>query len=171
MHTIIKITVMVTDATLKYVKKGQSIVIHQEQEALDNMTDWAKEKHDGSGLADASLKSQVPMKEAEFMVINFIKTHVEKDEAQLAGNSVHTDIAFLRKYMPSLWHHLDYKVVDVTSVRELCWRWFPDAYKKRPKKVLRHTALSDIEESMDELRYYMTTIFRKSPAIPNRGYR
>ncbi|QDZ19597.1 ribonuclease H-like protein [Chloropicon primus] len=168
-HTIIEIACLVTDGNLDAKHIGPSLVIHQSEDAIAGMNEWSKEHHAKSGLTERVRQSRVTMEEAEAEVLKFVQKHTEAGRAQLAGNSVHTDYAFLRRYMPRLHAYLDYKLVDVTTVKELARRWFPREFRKRPRKTLQHTAMSDIEESLEELKYYKTRMFKRIKKS-NGGY-
>ena len=102
--------------------------------------------------------SQISLQECERRMLEFIKKHTEKGKSCLAGNSVYTDKAFLMKYMPDFMQHLHYRIIDVTSIRRLCRRWYPKEYESIPKKENTHRALQDIKESTERLRYYKDTI-------------
>eukprot|EP00798_Chlamydomonas_sp_ICE-L_P007753 gene7753-935_t len=160
--TILEIAVIVSDGNLSIILEGPSLVIHHDESVLKDMNAWCKEHHGKSGLSQKVLDSTVSMAEAEEQVLDFISTHIKSSTAQLAGNTIHMDRSFLLKYMPDLIEHLNYRVVDVSSIKELARRWYPSVYKKAPRKVMAHTALSDIWESIEELQYYRSTIFIES---------
>lgn len=124
------------------------------------MGEWCQEQHKKSGLVDRCKKSLYYMPQAERLVLNFIKEHVEARQGVPGGNSIHVDMRFLSKDMPNLHNYLNYRIVDVSSVKELCKRWYPEEYARSPKKKNAHTALSDIYESIAELKYYRQTIFK-----------
>ncbi|KAI8320271.1 ribonuclease H-like protein [Martensiomyces pterosporus] len=158
--TIIEIACVITDGDLNVLEQGEDIVIHQPQEVMDAMNDWCKDHHGGSGLTEKVLGSKVTMAEAEHSVLGLVKRHCSKPRtAILAGNSVHADRAFLVRHMPRLTEHLHYRIVDVSSIKELARRWNPQAYKSAPRKKEAHRALDDILESIDELRYYKEHMF------------
>lgn len=139
---------------------GEEITIHHPDDVLLNMNPWCIDHHGKSGLAQAVRDSAVSLEEAEARTLAFMKQHIPTPgAAQIAGNSVHTDVAFMRKYMPSIIDYCHYRLVDVSSVGELCRRWFPRDYGRQPRKKSNHTALSDIKESIEQLKYYKKTIF------------
>ena len=125
------------------------------------MHEWCVEQHGLSGLTQKCRQSQLSVAECETQILDFLKKFAPPGECPLAGNTVSTDKRFLIHYMPDLVKHLDYKIVDVTSVRLLVERWYPEISKeKRPKKKSTHRALDDIKESIEELKYYRTVFFK-----------
>lgn len=159
-HTIIEIACIVTDGELSRCIEGPAIAIHHTDEVLSGMNEWCVEHHGKSGLTQRCKDSKIDLKEAEQQVLSFIKTYIpDENKGILAGNSIHVDRMFLNKYMPDLIKHLHYRIVDVSTVKELARRWFPSASRRAPKKVLAHTALSDVRESIQELQYYRKAIF------------
>ena len=141
-------------------EKGPSIVIHQSKEVMDGMNEWCVEHHGASGLTKAVLSSNIEMKEAEQSVLAFCQSLIPMaNTAPLAGNSVHADKAFLREQMPQLHDFLHYRIVDVSTIKELGYRWFPQKMRKQPKKQLCHRAMDDILESIEELKYYKRKLF------------
>ncbi len=156
---ILEIATVITDTELKVVEQGPELVIFQNDEILDNMNDWCKEHHSKSGLVDKIKASKINEIEAEQKTLEFIKKHVEPESAPLCGNSIHQDRNFLSRYMPQLHEYMHYRNIDVSSIKELTFRWFPNLPKF--KKAGKHTALEDILESIDELRYYREKIFVK----------
>lgn len=158
--TIIEVACIATDGDLNTAIEGPCTAIHHPDSVLDGMNDWCKEHHGKSGLTQRVRDSTVSMAEAEEALLDFISRHTEEGMAQLAGNSVHVDRMFLLKYMPRVTAYLSYRIVDVSSIKELSRRWFPNAYRKAPRKALAHTALSDIRESIDELKYYKKAVFK-----------
>ena len=158
--TIIEIAVILTDGELSRQIEGPAIAIHHSDEILDGMNEWCVEHHGKSGLTKRCRDSKIDLKQAEQEVLSFIKSYVpDQGKGILAGNSIHVDRQFLCRYMPELISHLHYRIVDVSTVKELAKRWFPSASRRAPKKVLAHTALSDIKESIQELQYFRRTIF------------
>lgn len=160
-HTIIEIACLVTDGNLGVKHIGPNLVIHHSEDVLENMNEWSKEQHAKSGLTERVRQSTTSMEDAETEVLEFMRKHTDSGFPQLAGNTVYTDMMFLRKYMPRVTEHLNYRLVDVSSVKELCKRWYPNDFRKRPRKTMQHTALSDIEESLEELKWYRKKIFKK----------
>jgi oligoribonuclease len=164
---LIEVAVLVTDAELNVLGDGIDVVIAPPAEELEallaGMADVVREMHTSSGLL-AELAGGVPMAEAEARVLQYVRTHVpDAGKAQLAGNTVGTDRGFLARDMPTLEGHLHYRIVDVSSIKELARRWYPRAYFNAPKKTGNHRALGDIRDSIDELRYYRETIFVPHP--------
>ncbi|XP_046377072.2 oligoribonuclease, mitochondrial-like [Haliotis rufescens] len=157
---ILEIACLVTDAQLNIVAEGPSLVIHHPDSALDAMDDWCTQHHGKSGLTEAVKKSKITLPNAEEEVLQFATTHTLPGVCPLGGNSVHADKVFLTKYMPRLANHLHYRIIDVSTVKELCRRWYPEKYEAAPRKKLCHRALDDIKESIEELKYYRSTIFR-----------
>ncbi|MBZ0116247.1 MAG: oligoribonuclease [Sandaracinaceae bacterium] len=157
---ILEIATIVTDGQLNVLAEGPEIVIHQPDELLGAMDEWNTKHHGASGLVDRVRASRVDEAAAETMTLELIGAHVPARSAPLAGNSIHQDRLFLAKYMPRLTAHLHYRNVDVSTVKELVKRWYPEAFEKRPTKRAAHRALDDIRESIDELRYYRKAVFR-----------
>lgn len=157
---IIEIAVLVTDGDLNLLAEGPELVIHQPDEILAGMDEWNRTHHGESGLVDRVRSSTLSELEAEAQILAFLKEHVRERQAPLAGNSVHQDRRFLSRYMTSLDAYLHYRLVDVSTVKELVGRWHPQAYANRPAKKATHRAMDDIKESIEELRYYRATAFR-----------
>jgi oligoribonuclease len=158
---IVEIAVIVTDGTLEERHEGPELVISQPDELLERMADVVKEMHATSGLTAAVRASQLSEADAEEEILAFVRQVVpEAGVAPLAGNSIHADRAFLRRYMPALNAHLHYRNVDVSTIKELARRWYPEALESAPNKGGGHRALADIRESIDELRHYRSTVFR-----------
>ncbi|KXZ56133.1 hypothetical protein GPECTOR_1g112 [Gonium pectorale] len=158
--TIIEVACIITDGELQRMVQGPATAIHHDDSVLESMNDWCKEHHGKSGLTQRVRESAVSLREAEDQLLAFIQEHVEENAAQLAGNSIHVDRLFLLKYMPRVTAYLNYRIVDVSSIKELSRRWFPKAYRKAPRKAMAHTALSDIKESIEELKYYRKAVFK-----------
>ena len=157
---ILEIAAIITDGDLEIVAEGPELVVHQPDEVLLAMDAWNTEHHGASGLIDRVRASNVSEAEAEAQVVAFMAEHVGERKAPLAGNSVHQDRRFLERYMPKVDQYLHYRIVDVSTVKELCGRWYADAYRHRPEKKNVHRALHDIRESIEELKFYQTTIFK-----------
>lgn len=161
---LIEIAALVTDADLNIIEEGVDIVIHAEDEQLSTMPDVVREMHERSGLTTEVRESTVTMGEAEQRVLDYIRRHVpDGRSAPLAGNSIATDRGFIARDMPTLDSHLHYRMVDVSSIKELCRRWFPRVYYAQPEKGLAHRALADVRESIRELAYYRRTAFVPQP--------
>ncbi len=161
---LIEIACLVTDGDLRVLGEGVDVVIHAEECALTTMLDVVRDMHARSGLTEEVRRSTVRLADAEKLVLDYVRTHVpEPRTAPLAGNSIATDRGFLARDMPELDGHLHYRMVDVSSVKELCRRWFPRVFFAKPEKGLAHRALADIEESIRELDYYRRTLFVAPP--------
>jgi oligoribonuclease len=157
---IIELAVIVTNAELEIIAEGPDLVIHQSDETLAAMDAWNTKHHGGSGLTERVRASTVSELEAEAQVVAFLgETCKGKDKPPLAGNSIHQDRRFIHRYMPTLDARLHYRLVDVSTVKELARRWYPALYEKRPAKNETHRALDDIRESIAELRYYRDHVF------------
>ncbi|MFJ6278713.1 MAG: oligoribonuclease [Actinomycetes bacterium] len=160
---LIEVAVIVTDSELNVLGEGVDVVIAPPPGALDSMGDFVRNMHTVSGLLD-DLPAGVSMEEAQDRVLRYITAHVpEPRRAQLGGNSVGTDRVFLARDMPLVVEHLHYRVVDVSTIKELARRWYPRAYFQAPEKSGNHRALGDIQDSIRELRYYRSTIFVPDP--------
>lgn len=156
---LVEIAVIVTDGDLAPVGAGLDLVIKPSPESLAQMNDFVREMHAASGLLDV-LDEGVSLAEAESQVLDYIKQYVpEPGTAQLAGNSVNQDKLFLQAYMPAITEHLHYRIVDVSSVKELARRWYPRVHGCAPAKGGTHRALDDIIESIRELEYYRRSLF------------
>ncbi|MFD0922942.1 oligoribonuclease [Saccharopolyspora rosea] len=161
---LIEIAALVTDADLNVLGEGVDIVIHAEDDVLAAMPDVVREMHDRSGLTEEVRRSAVTLAQAEQQVLDYIRQYVPDGRtAPLAGNSIATDRGFIARDMPRLDAHLHYRMVDVSSIKELCRRWFPRIYYAQPEKGLAHRALADVRESIRELAYYRRTAFVPHP--------
>ena len=161
---LIEIAVLVTDADLNVLGDGVDVVIHADDAALSSMIDVVTEMHTRSGLIEEVRASTVDVATAEMMVLDYIREHVKQAKtAPLAGNSIATDRGFIARDMPALDSYLHYRMVDVSSIKELCRRWYPRIYYGQPAKGLAHRALADIHESIRELQYYRRTAFVPPP--------
>ncbi|RZL76612.1 MAG: oligoribonuclease [Rhodococcus sp. (in: high G+C Gram-positive bacteria)] len=161
---LIEIAALVTDSELNVLGEGVDIVIHADDEALAAMPDVVTKMHENSGLTDEVRKSTVTLAEAEQQVLAYIREHVPvAGTAPLAGNSIATDRGFIARDMPDLDTYLHYRMIDVSSIKELCRRWYPRIYFGQPEKGLAHRALADIKESIRELKYYRKTAFAPEP--------
>jgi oligoribonuclease len=163
---LIEVAALVTDANLNILGEGIDVVIHTDDERLDDMLQVVREMHDKSGLTDEVRASTLTVKDAEDMVMEYITAHLpEPKSAPLCGNSIATDRGFLARDMHRLDTHLHYRMIDVSSVKELCRRWYPRTYYGQPAKGLAHRALADIKESIRELEYYRRTVFVPVPGL------
>ena len=161
---LIEIAALVTDAELNVLGDGVDVVIHAEDAVLDTMPEVVRQMHARSGLTDEVRRSTTTLAEAEQKVLDYIREWVpEPRTAPLAGNSIATDRGFIARDMLALDAHLHYRMVDVSSIKELCRRWYPRIYYAQPPKGLAHRALADIRESIRELAYYRGTAFVPQP--------
>lgn len=158
---LVEVAVIITDGQTNIVDEGIDLLIKPRAEALENMGDFVREMHTKSGLlAELETPAALDLAEAEKQVLEYIKRFVPgKGQALLAGNSVGTDKQFLEKEMPQVISHLHYRLVDVSSVKELAKRWYPRAFYNAPEKHGGHRALADIRESIQELRYYRKALW------------
>ncbi len=162
---LVEVACLVTDAELNVLGEGVDVVIRPPQEALDQMGDFVREMHTRSGLLPA-LESGTTLEDAQARVLAYVRTHVpEGRRAPLGGNTVSTDRVFLARDMPELEAHLHYRIIDVSSVKELARRWYPRAYFASPPKTGGHRALGDILDSIAELRYYREAVFQPQPGL------
>ena len=164
---LIEIAALVTDSDLNILGEGIDVVIHADDAALAAMPDVVVAMHAKSGLTDRVRESTITLEQAEQMVLEYVREHVpEANTAPLAGNSIATDRGFISRDMPILDAHLHYRMIDVSSIKELCRRWYPRIYFGQPPKEMTHRALTDITESIRELAYYRGTAFVPPPG-PN----
>jgi len=160
-HVIVEIAVLVTDVQLEPVDEGIDVVVHQSAEALGEMDPVVQKMHEKSGLLPAILASDVTLADAGVRALEYVRGHVPKaGTAPLCGNSIGVDRRFLDRQLPELDTYLHYRSIDVSSLKELCRRWYPEVYKGRPGKAEAHRALDDVRESIAELRYYREHILR-----------
>lgn len=160
-HAIVEIATLVTDDDLEVVAEGPDLVVHQPAAVLDGMDDVVRKMHTKSGLLEAIESSTLSLDDAGAATLQFIKQHVpEPGTVPLAGNSIGMDRRFLAAQLPEIERYLHYRSIDVSTVKELCRRWYPDVLAKAPEKAGGHRALDDIRESLAELKYYRSTVFR-----------
>ncbi|MCB0930415.1 MAG: oligoribonuclease [Mycobacterium sp.] len=165
---LIEIAALVTDSELNILGDGVDVVIHTDEAALDGMIDVVAQMHSRSGLIEEVRASSIDLATAETLVLDYIHSHVKAPKtAPLAGNSIATDRGFIARDMPTLDDFLHYRMIDVSSIKELCRRWYPRIYFGQPDKGLAHRALADIQESIRELRYYRRTAFVPLPGPSN----
>jgi oligoribonuclease len=161
---LIEVAALVTGPDLNVLGEGIDLVIHADDAALDAMPEVVREMHAKSGLTEEVRRSTVTMAEAEEAVLAYIKQFVPNPRtAPLCGNSIATDRGFLARDMPALDDFLHYRMIDVSSIKELARRWYPRVYFGQPQKGLAHRALADIRESIRELEYYRRTVFVPLP--------
>ena len=169
---LVEIAALVTDSELNVLGEGVDIVIHTTEAKLDAMLPVVRDMHASSGLAVEIRESTVTLAEAEKLVLDYIRTWVPvAGTAPLAGNSIGTDRGFLARDMPDLNGYLHYRMIDVSSIKELSRRWYPRIYFGQPEKGMAHRALADIKESIRELQYYRATAFVPQPGPTSEDVR
>jgi oligoribonuclease len=162
---ILEVAMVVTDADLNTIAEAPVYVVHQPDEVLDAMDSWNKATHGKSGLIEKVRESRLTESEVETRVLEFLKAIVPERTAPLAGNTVHQDRRFMARYMPAFDAYLHYRIVDVSTLKELARRWRPDVLAGVAKEG-RHEALADVYESIEELRYYRRTFLRAEADPP-----
>ncbi|NUP25489.1 MAG: oligoribonuclease [Nocardia sp.] len=161
---LIEVAALVTDSDLNVLGDGVDIVIHADDAALAAMPEVVADMHARSGLTEEVRQSTVTLADAERQVLDYVKQYAPTARVvPLAGNSIATDRGFIARDMPELDAHLHYRMIDVSSIKELCRRWYPRIYFGQPEKGLAHRALADIKESIRELEYYRRTAFVPAP--------
>lgn len=163
--TILEIGVCVTDGQLNVVAEGPAIAIHHSKKTLEGMESWSRFHHGKSGLTEACRKSKTSMKAAEEAILQFVKTYCKEKTAPLCGNTVWQDRRFLVKYMPRIESYLHYRMIDVSSLKELVLRWYPKDHKLPRVKHHAHRVEDDIRESLRELRHYREKVFVPIPEL------
>ncbi|WP_061964081.1 oligoribonuclease [Demequina aurantiaca] len=159
---LVEVACLVTDAELNVLGEGVSVIIKPSPEALEQMGDFVTNMHVESGLLP-ELAGGTTMEDAQRQVLDYVRAHVPHGKAPLAGNTVGMDKMFLDRDMPELMDHLHYRVVDVSSIKELVRRWYPRVFFNAPDKTGNHRALGDIQDSIRELRYYREVVFVPQP--------
>ena len=160
-HVIVEVAAIITDGNLNVIGEGIDLVVHATEAELAEMDDFVTNMHANSGLDKEIRESTTTLREAEDAVLALIAEHCDPEHpAPLAGNSIATDRTFIRAYMPRLDEALHYRMIDVSTIKELSRRWFPRAYYNQPDKGRAHRALQDIIESIRELDYYRRSVFR-----------
>ena len=160
-HVIVEVAAVITDAELNILDDGIDLVVHATEEQLAEMDDFVTTMHANSGLDKEIRESTLTIEEAEEAVLKLVEKHCDPNHpAPLAGNSIATDRAFIRAYMPRLDTALHYRMIDVSTIKELARRWHPRAYYNQPDKGMAHRALQDIIESIRELDFYRRSVFR-----------
>jgi len=160
---IIEIATIVTDKNLNVLEEGPDLIIHQPDGILETMDQWCVTQHGASGLTQAVKESTVSLKEAERQTLEFVARFCPPKACPLCGNSICFDRRFIMHYMPGLNAHLNYRNVDVSSIKELAYRWYPSATRQVKKETI-HRAMDDIRESIDELRHYRSVLFKEPNA-------
>jgi oligoribonuclease len=169
-HTIVEIASLVTDDELQIVAVGPDLVVHAEPAQLEAMDEVVRTMHETSGLLDEMARSTLTLEDAGRQTLEFLKAHVpQPGTVPLCGNSIGTDRRFLAAQLPDIEHWLHYRSIDVSTIKELARRWYPDAHSSAPAKKGAHRALDDIRESVAELEYYRKAIFAvpPEPATPD----
>lgn len=157
-ESIIEIATIVTDSELNIIATGPNLAISVSEELISGMDEWNTEHHHASGLVDRIRSEGVSLEEASQQTCEFLETYIERGRAPLCGNSIHTDRAFLAKEMPQVLDLLHYRLIDVSTIKELANRWYPEVQRYQKKEA--HRALDDIIESIEELRHHRATLFK-----------
>lgn len=160
---ILEIAIIITDSELNILDESIDIAIQQPREILDNMNDWCKEHHGQSGLTQRSLNSTTTLNDARKMIYKLIRKYTEEKQGLLCGNSVYVDRMFLKKFFPKIESYLNYRIIDVSSIKELAKRWYGKEvgeFLEHKKIDLTHRALDDIKWSINELKFYREKIFK-----------
>jgi oligoribonuclease len=161
---LVDVAVVITDSELTVLDDGLDILIATDADKLAGMEEIVREMHTSSGLLEALGSATTTLEDAEQQVLDYVKRFVpDRRKAPLCGNSIATDRSFIVRYMPKLDDHLHYRMIDVSSIKELARRWYPRAYFNSPAKTGGHRALADIIDSINELRYYRETVFVPAP--------
>ena len=161
---LIEVAAIVTDAELVPLDDGVDVIIHVDDDALQSMLPVVRDMHASSGLTEAVRASTITLGDAERQIVDYVRGHVpEAKTAPLCGNSIATDRGFLARDMPELDGYLHYRMIDVSSIKELARRWYPKVYFAQPQKGLAHRALADVRESIQELIFYRRTLFVPEP--------
>lgn len=158
-EVILEIATIITNNSLEIISNGPNFAIHQPDEALDSMSDWCKKAHTASGLIQAVKNSKITVTQAQEETLEFIKNYSKENESPLCGNSIWNDRAFLKKYMPTIDGYLNYRMIDVSSIKEVINRWYPESKKAHFPKPDNHRAAEDIFYSIEELKHYKTYFF------------
>ena len=166
-HVIVEIATLLTDDELNIVAEGPDLVVRADDAELAQMDDFVQTMHTKSGLLNEIRESQLSLEQAGRETMAFLSEHIkEARTVPLCGNSIGTDRRFLSAYLPEIEEFLHYRSIDVSTVKELCRRWYPQAYDAAPAKGEMHRALDDIRESIAELRYYRSTVFAGVAGLP-----
>ncbi|PAA85001.1 hypothetical protein BOX15_Mlig025658g1, partial [Macrostomum lignano] len=155
---IMEMACLVTDKDLNVLAEAPTMVLHIESNLLNSMDKCCTEHHGKSGLTERCRASRTSLSEAQSAMLDFVRQYTVRGACPLAGNSIHVDAAFLRKYMPDFMAQLHYRIIDVSTVKELCKRWYPGL--QAPAKLGSHRALADIQESIRELQFYRQQVFQ-----------
>jgi oligoribonuclease len=163
-HVIVEIATLITDDDLNIVAAGPELVIHATEDQLSRMDQVVVDMHTKSGLLEQIRASTVTLEEAGAQTLAFLNEHLEAGKVPLCGNSIGMDRRFLAEYLPEIENFLHYRSVDVTTIKELARRWFPEALESAPRKEIAHRALDDIKESIKELSHYREVVFINPPS-------
>jgi oligoribonuclease len=164
---IMEIASLVTDSELEIIAEGPSLVVHNSEAQLETLSEWSRDFFGRNGLIERVRASTVDVADAERQTLDFVREHTLPGVAPLCGNSVHHDRAFLLRHMPRLCEHLHYRIIDVSTIKELVDRWYPASEIAPPPKAESHQALADIRESVAELRYLRQVFFRPPEVSPD----
>jgi oligoribonuclease len=159
-HVIVEIAALVTDDDLEPVDDGIDLIVHQPPSALAEMDDFVRNMHTKSGLLPEIEASTLTLADAGAQVLDYVRGHVREGKSPMCGNSIGVDRRFLDRQLPELDRYIHYRSIDVSSLKELCRRWYPVVYKGRPGKTETHRALADVRESIAELKYYREQMLR-----------
>ncbi len=157
---VLEAAILLTNKDLEIVAEGPSLIIQQPAELFQKMDSWNQNHHSKSGLWKSVLESKVTLKDAEDAIMDFLKAHISPRQSPLCGNSIAQDRMFLMRYMTEVNEYLHYRMIDVSTIKELVKRWYPQG-PAAPAKTNQHRALDDIRESVNELRYYREHFFVK----------
>ncbi|CAG7831852.1 unnamed protein product [Allacma fusca] len=162
-QTIMEIACIITGPNLDVIARQESLIIKTPDHILNSMDTWCTQHHGESGLTESCRKSDLTLERAENIMLEFVALHTKPGVCPMAGNSIYLDRVFIQKYMPRFHSHFHYRSIDVSTVKELVRRWYPQDFTSTPAKVFAHRTMSDIEESIKELEYYRSTVFKESP--------
>ncbi|XP_014204095.1 uncharacterized protein LOC106636263 isoform X2 [Copidosoma floridanum] len=164
-HKILEVACFITDENLKIISEEFHKVLHQPESELQKMDQWCQKVHTKSGLVKKVEESKITEKQVDEELLFFMMKYIPKGKCPMAGNSVYMDRLFLRKFMPSANDYMHYRIIDVSSIKEVVKRWKPEVYEQAPKKLGSHEAVEDIKLSIAELDYYRAHIFMNSNLI------
>uniref|UniRef100_A0A0A1X7D4 Probable oligoribonuclease n=1 Tax=Zeugodacus cucurbitae TaxID=28588 RepID=A0A0A1X7D4_ZEUCU len=157
---IIEVACLITDKDLNILTEGLSFAVNHPKEVFEQMNEWCIKQHNESGLVQRCLESDITHDRAETLLLDYLQKHVPKGKCPLAGNSIYMDRLFLRHHMSSVDDYLHYRVIDISSIKELCRRWRSDLMQSAPEKRLMHRSLEDLQDSIEELKYYRDNFFK-----------
>jgi len=159
---IMEIGCVITDKDLNEVASQPSLIIHVPDDKLQGMVEWCQKHHGESGLTESCRQSKLTSQEVDETLFDFVQKYTTSKECPMAGNSIYMDRLFISKQFPKFHSHFHYRNVDVSSVKELVRRWYPGQYAQLPKKKWSHRVLDDIKDSIQELKYYRSSVFVQS---------